>query len=73
MEWVVAIVAIVVGCGTLAKVVPSISKAISQRDSSSHKLQDMRGAIARLQADIDEIKATLADIVISLHDRDKMP
>ncbi len=68
MEWVVAIVAIVVGCGTLAKVAPSIANAISQRNSS-HKLQDMSEAIARLQTDIDEIKATLADIVISLHDR----
>ncbi|MBM3238677.1 hypothetical protein FJZ31_20475 [Candidatus Poribacteria bacterium] len=67
--WIVFIVAIVIGFGTLAKVASSISNAISQRKSGRRDLQEMRDAIARLQTDIDEIKATLADIVISLHDR----
>ena len=69
MEWVVAIVAIVIGCSTLIKVVSSISNAISQRKSGKQELREMHDAIARLQTDIDEMKATLADIVISLHDR----
>jgi uncharacterized membrane-anchored protein YhcB (DUF1043 family) len=69
MEWVVAIVAIVVGCGTLKLIVPSISNAISKRGAGKQELQEIRDAIVQLQTDVDEIKASLADIVISLHDR----
>lgn len=72
MEWVVAIVAIVIGCSTLIKVISSISNAIAQRKSGKQELQGMRDDLARIQKDIEEMKATLADIVISLHDRGKM-
>ena len=72
MEWVVAIVAIVIGCSTLIKVISSISNAIAQRKSGKQELQGMRDDLARIQKDVEEIKATLADIIISLHDRDKM-
>ena len=68
MEWIVAIVAIVVGCSTLLK----LANAISKRGAGKQELQELRDSIAQLQTDVEEIKATLADIVISL-DRYKIP
>ncbi len=64
------IVLIVIGGSTIAKAAHSIGNALSQRQANRQISQDMTGAIAQLQKDIDEIKATLADLVISLHDRE---
>ncbi|MBC8229545.1 hypothetical protein H8E77_08370 [bacterium] len=67
--WIVYIVAIVIGSTTLIKVVSSLSNAISKRGTGKQESQEIRDAIVQLQTDVEEIKSTLADIVISLHDR----
>jgi len=67
--WIVYIVAIVIGSTTLIKVVSSLSNAISKRGAGKQESQEIRDAIVQLQTDVEEIKSTLADIVISLHDR----
>ena len=68
---IVVIVAIAIGGSTIAKAAHSIGNALSQRQANRQISQEMVGAIVQLQKDIDEIKATLADLVISLHDRER--
>ena len=64
---VVFIVAIAVGASVLTKIVHGIANASAQRQANKEEFREIRDAISQIQADIDEIKETLADIVITLH------
>ena len=61
-------VAIIMVAGIVAEVVKSVYRNREKGSINKNELTELRNAIAKMQTDIDEIKADLSTIVIQMDD-----